>query len=320
MKTGLGLDNHHRGWAALALVLCIFACLPARAQAPTDGVVPTQPVTLVNGASDHPFVRFTVGHSHLASYCWGYLDVSEDKIVFRSLTEPSHSFSIARAGVSAAARFGQWAVIPTPGRNYDFLSVDAKYASGAPNARSGYDTRNPPTPIVEAVNNWPAYLASLRAQMPPPPAPAPAPAPVIETPKVLTARLIIRTSPGHVQVYLDGIYKGESSDSGELVVEAPPGPHALRLAARDYKEWTQTLDFVAGQPIELPLALERSGPKPLSESEVGEALTNGVTPARVAELVKQYGVSFTLTDPTEKNLRAKGADDNLLLVIAKNKR
>jgi hypothetical protein len=319
MKTAPGLNDHRRWWAAIALLFCASLCLSARAQAPNDGVVPTQPITLVNGESAHPFVRFTVGHAHLASYCWGYLDVSEDKITVHALTEAPHSFSIAHAGVTATPRFGQWVVIPTVGRNYDFLLVDAKYAGGAPSMRTAYDTRKSPAPIVEAVNNWQAYVTGLRAQLRPP-APPPAPAPVIETPKVLIASLRIRTSPGHVQVYLDGVFKGESSESGELVVEAPPGPHALRLAARDYKEWTQTMTFVAGQPIELPLALERSGPMPLSDSEVVEALSNGVAPARVAELVKKYGVSFTLTDEIEKNLRAKGADDNLLLVIAKNKR
>ena len=62
------------------------------------------------------------------------------------------------------------------------------------------------------------------------------------------------------------------------------------------------------------------GPPALSEKEVTDALTSGMTPARVTALVKQYGVDFELTDEAEKRLRAAGADDTLLLAIAKSKK
>ncbi len=62
------------------------------------------------------------------------------------------------------------------------------------------------------------------------------------------------------------------------------------------------------------------GPPPLTLNEVIEALQKGVPPARVTSLVGQFGVSFALTDDAEKQLRAAGADTNLLLVIAKSRK
>ena len=60
-----------------------------------------------------------------------------------------------------------------------------------------------------------------------------------------------------------------------------------------------------------------SGVVRLAESEIEEALKGGMPPVRIAEKVKELGVSFTLNDAIEARLRKAGADDNLLLVIAR---
>jgi hypothetical protein len=55
---------------------------------------------------------------------------------------------------------------------------------------------------------------------------------------------------------------------------------------------------------------------PLSVSDIEHGLKAGVTNTRMAELVKQYGVDFELTDATKKQLHSAGATDELLLRIA----
>lgn len=55
--------------------------------------------------------------------------------------------------------------------------------------------------------------------------------------------------------------------------------------------------------------------KPLSEAEVMEGLSGGLSSKRLATLVLQYGVDFKLTPESEQRLRGVGADDGLLLAI-----
>jgi tetratricopeptide (TPR) repeat protein len=62
-----------------------------------------------------------------------------------------------------------------------------------------------------------------------------------------------------------------------------------------------------------------SGP-PLSVSDIEHGLKAGVSTTRMAALVKQYSVDFELTDTIEKELRAAGANDELLLRIARTAR
>jgi hypothetical protein len=55
--------------------------------------------------------------------------------------------------------------------------------------------------------------------------------------------------------------------------------------------------------------------RPLAKSEVIDLLRSGVTPARIADLVGQYGIAFQLTRETEKQLREAGADEALLKAL-----
>jgi hypothetical protein len=72
------------------------------------------------------------------------------------------------------------------------------------------------------------------------------------------------------------------------------------------------------KPIGAQASAEKpAAKKPLALTEIQDLLKGSVTPKRVATLVEQYGVSFELTDDIEKELRKLGADDRLLLVIAK---
>jgi hypothetical protein len=67
------------------------------------------------------------------------------------------------------------------------------------------------------------------------------------------------------------------------------------------------------------VTLQRRAP-PLTLKEIQKALQDGISPARMSALVAKYGVDFTLNAETEKSLRAAGADNALLGVIANAKR
>ena len=60
-------------------------------------------------------------------------------------------------------------------------------------------------------------------------------------------------------------------------------------------------------------------PRPLSTADVEHGLKSAVPNARMAVLVKQYGVDFELTDRVEKELRSAGANDNLILQIGRSR-
>src|SRR6266853_2688492 len=60
-------------------------------------------------------------------------------------------------------------------------------------------------------------------------------------------------------------------------------------------------------------------PRPLSAADVEHGLKSAVPNARMAALVKQYGVDFELTHRVEDELRSAGASDNLILQIARSR-
>lgn len=59
---------------------------------------------------------------------------------------------------------------------------------------------------------------------------------------------------------------------------------------------------------------------PFSLSEVETGLTGGITSKRMATLVSQYGVDFSLSSSAKQRLTNDGADDTLLQTIASAKR
>ena len=59
---------------------------------------------------------------------------------------------------------------------------------------------------------------------------------------------------------------------------------------------------------------------PFSLAEVETGLTGGITPKRMATLVGQFGVDFSLNPSTRQRLTDDGADDSLLQTIASAKR
>lgn len=135
------------------------------------------------------------------------------------------------------------------------------------------------------------------------------------------ADLVLLTQPGVVSVYLDDEPRGVTSSEGRLILKGlKPGSYRLRLALTGYKEWTRAVTLAAGEVVQTEATLEKAGPKPLTLADVEQALTGGLGKARVIALVEEFGVDFTLSDEAEKQLRAAGADSDLLLIIAKAKK
>jgi uncharacterized protein len=72
--------------------------------------------------------------------------------------------------------------------------------------------------------------------------------------------------------------------------------------------------FMVGS-MEGKAARTQHAPRPLSVADVEHGLKSAVPNARMAALVKQYGVDFELTHTVEQELRSTGASDNLILQI-----
>jgi hypothetical protein len=136
-----------------------------------------------------------------------------------------------------------------------------------------------------------------------------------------TADLNLLSQPGGAQFYVDDEPRGITSAEGRLALKAlAPGSHRLRVFLVGYKEWMQTVNLIAGESKSIEANLQPAGPKPLALTEIQDALKNGLSNAKVTALVKQYGVDFALSDEVEQQLRAAGADGDLLLAIAKSKK
>jgi hypothetical protein len=81
-----------------------------------------------------------------------------------------------------------------------------------------------------------------------------------------------------------------------------------------------TILLIAVSILRAQQATTSQSSPPLSVSDVEHGLKAGVTNARMAALVKQYGVDFDVTDAVKKEFSEAGANSDLLLMIAKNKR
>lgn len=161
--------------------------------------------------------------------------------------------------------------------------------------------------------------ASLQPNPPPQASPAPVPAEAVKPPR--PPMLVLSVQPANVQVYVDDIFKGMTSSEGRLVVEGlSPRAHRVRMNLIGYTESARTVELKAGETATIEAKLEPAGPKPLALAEIEEGLTNGLPPKGITKLVNQYGVDFTLTKPIEQRLREKGADSDLLVAIATNKK
>jgi hypothetical protein len=168
----------------------------------------------------------------------------------------------------------------------------------------------------------PGDQANMQPNPPPQASPAPAQIEAVKPPSTPPLpTLALSVQPANTQVYVDDVFKGMTSAEGRLVVEGlTPGVHRVRMNLLGYTEAAQTVELKAGETATIEAKLEPAGPKPLALGEIEEALTNGLPPKGITKLVNQYGVDFALTKEIEQRLREKGADSDLLVAIATNKK
>ncbi len=307
----------------------------ARAEVYPAGTFPIDANRSVQLVRDepNPQIRIAVAHQHTASGCIGYLYVDRETIRFEvkwPARDLGHGFEFPRSALTVAR---QWTLLATAlpeaelkfgagrgraGGTYHFFHVDPSLPE-TPGAKFEWQNARDWQEIVSAVREFDSVVARLR---PPPP-----PAPVVVAPK--TASLQIEARPGGAEFYVDDEFRGTTSGEGRIKVsDLAPGEHRLRLSKKEYEEWNRTLTLEAGESrtieVQLPAAKPPEPPPApdttLALADVLKLLEGGVTPARVESIVKERGVSFELTDDAESKLRALGATDSLLLVIAKAKK
>ena len=110
---------------------------------------------------------------------------------------------------------------------------------------------------------------------------------------------------------------GNADESGNLVLpDLRWGRYTVHITAFGHRPFDQEI-MLDGQPQTMSPHME---PGPLGLNEVVDALKKNVPPARIKGFVTELGVDFPLNDDTEKKLRDAGADSDLLVVIAKNKK
>lgn len=140
--------------------------------------------------------------------------------------------------------------------------------------------------------------------------------------------LIVASQPPGAEILLDAQPAGRTDTSGVLKLEnLEARSYLVRVLAQGYEAWSQAIVLAPGERKELKVSMTALPPpipkdekKPLSLEEVVQLLSGDVARDRVAKLVSEFGVDFLLSDANEKRLRQAGADDALLIVIAKSKR
>ena len=279
-----------------------------------------KPIIEFTSLQGQPSIRAAVLHGH-ANGCLGWLVISRQHIAYQAITPPKYqkdSFVALRDETRFKLNQG-WLEIKLKDRNYNFYgwSVRPEVGQEVPGDMRWalYLAPGGHAVVLAALEDFESTYAKLEAGPLGDASRLAAP----EPPR--TANLNIRTQPGNAQVYLNDEFRGTSSSEGNLALsDLKPGGYRLRLTLIGYKEWTQALELAAGDSKNMEAKLEPAGPKPLELSEIEEALKNGISPKRVTELVKQFGVDFALTDEVEQRLRGAGADSDLLLAITKAKK
>jgi len=135
------------------------------------------------------------------------------------------------------------------------------------------EVRQATTPGGAAVQEIDALLGTLREIAPKPAIPLPPPEPAV---------LVVESVPGGVQVYVDDVFKGATSQEGKLkVIGLAPGQHQIRLSLQGYGDKEGQVEAAAGitqtysayltelphpKPVEVPAEPVAPAPVPIIAS------------------------------------------------------
>jgi PEGA domain len=135
------------------------------------------------------------------------------------------------------------------------------------------------------------------------------------------AVLIVVSSPGNANVYINDEPKGTTSPEGRLVLRGGSlSDCRIRVALNGYKDWIQTVHVRPGNSVTVDAKLQPVGPPAFNAQDIVELLKGGVPPTRCRMLVEERGVDFMLDSDIEKRIRSAGGDAELLLAIARAKK
>jgi len=265
-----------------------------------------------------PALRFPAAKT---AGCAGALLVSESHVAL-VVAQPSadcQGFDAARGSVQVERQGGK-VTLSSGATSYTYIPL---YENGEQrHAGMGFGGAEY---LVRAVENFDGVLQHFRqttAGLAPASAGTPAAAATAgKKGKAQPSEVTITTQPGGAQVYVNDEPRGMSSEQeGRLVLKLMPGAHTLRVSLPNYKDFTQDIAVVAGQPLSVTAQLEPLGPPPFTQDDIEKMLQGNVSNKRIAALVEERGVDFELTADLKKRLRALGADDALLQALAAKKR
>jgi hypothetical protein len=275
-------------------------------------------------------LKFRVQHMRVwKKVTWGWMYLTPTRLVYEpsDAAEADDRMSVARSWIRSLsgpdAKTGCVLTVQTASGKYDFRVVfysnksDTIHVHCAENATEKASARKVMQWIKDAHSDWTGTFGRFSRLVT---AKTQTVTPAQATGKKAEGTIVVQSSPGNAQVYLDNRFQGMTSEAGELIVDSAPGDHEVRLTQPGYKEWRMRVWVKAGERQRITATLTPAGPRPLTRAEVGEMLENNVAKPRVISLVKQYGVDFVLTEELERDLRAKGADSDVLVAIATNKK
>ena len=130
-----------------------------------------------------------------------------------------------------------------------------------------------------------AVLQKLSAHAPAPPVnpPHPGPAPAAPT-------LVVVSTPGQSQVYIDDAPVGTTSQQGRLrIVQLTPGQHTVRISLNGYQDSEQSITLEAGQVTTVSATLQRVEappvvtPEPVNPEPVNPEPVNPEPTGRVSQ-------------------------------------
>jgi hypothetical protein len=149
----------------------------------------------------------------------------------------------------------------------DLLTGDVSSADVATEARKdgiSFQVTATAEKDIRAAGGTDELVRVLKSLAPRAPAPAPTPTPH-PTPPAAAPVLLIQSTPGQCEVYVDDEPVGSTSQQGRLkLTRISAGEHSVRVSLSGYQDYEQTVTLSAGQTSTVPAQLEQAAVKQIA--------------------------------------------------------
>jgi len=303
-----------------------------------------------NATLRYPIVNFAGISVYSVSYGW--LDVSRGAVHYSVVTPPSKSkdtFEVPHKEIRDVRMAHSSLTFHGPAKKYDLFYMPQE-SWGSVHSGSGFMAAaiaNAPgtASISLALTDFdrvlamakpapapPAVVAQPVAPAPPEPKPAPPPAPpaimlaapagaganhVVETQESpLVIRGVALDNTGIPVVTINGVpanMRPQNAQAAEFWTEPLPlqsGGNRFQIVASNSAHVEAQLVFIVQYTPKLP-----PDPRALSKPQIISLLQGGVLSSRIVAIVRERGVKFMPTADDINDLRAAGADDELIGAI-----